>query len=120
MKLLATLTTVLLLALPGLASAHTGLSASQPADGEVLHESPEKIELIFASEVRLINLVIAADNDQPVELGDYRSPDAASALSVTLPTLTPGIYSAKWTVMGGDAHKMSGSFSFTVSGHGAE
>lgn len=120
MKLLATLTTVLFLAMPGLANAHTGLSTSQPADGEVLHHSPEKLELVFTGDVRMINLVLAADDGKTVELGDYRSPAAASKLSVALPGLTPGIYSANWTVMGADAHKMSGSFSFTVSGHGAE
>ena len=39
---------------------------------------------------------------------------AAATVSVALPRLAPGTYTAAWTAEGPDGHKMSGSVSFMV------
>lgn len=108
-------TIVLMLFLASGARAHTGLTASTPIDGAVLTHSPAQLALQFPTAVRLIKLELLDADGAPVELGDYRPAGAATSLEVALPELAGGHYTANWTVMGGDTHKMTGSLRFSIA-----
>ncbi len=100
---------------PLAAIAHTGLSGSVPAAGATLSESPCRLELSFDSDVRLIDVGVTDSNGNKVELETTRQLTPAKSFDIPLPSLAPGEYQVRWVVMGGDSHKMSGKFDFTLA-----
>lgn len=96
------------------ASAHTGLSNSAPADGEVLDHSPDTLLLEFPEPVRLVKVELRSTDDAAIDLGNYRVSGAAASFQIALPPLASASYRVEWVVMGGDSHKMSGVLGFTV------
>lgn len=107
---------MLLLALGhgAMVQAHTGLTRSVPADGARVAQSPAQLELAFSGDVRLVNIQVTDGNGAKVEVGASRSLTPARQFAISVPPLAPGRYKVDWMVMGGDSHKMSGSFSFFV------
>jgi methionine-rich copper-binding protein CopC len=101
-----------------LAFAHASLVDSFPAKGQTVTGSPSEIHLTFNEHVEArycrIKLVSNAgknfDADRPA--ADKANPNAIIA---AVPVLKPGVYSARWTAVGGDGHKTHGDFSFTVA-----
>lgn len=100
-----------------LAFSHALLVASFPAKDAVLTGSPTEIHITFNEHVEArycrIKLVSGGgknfDADRP--LADKTDPNAIVA---AVPVLKPGVYSTRWTAVGGDGHKTHGDFSFTV------
>ena len=105
---------VLALALSGSVSAHTSLKLSTPADGAMLMQSPEQLSLTFSGKVRLAKVQINDANNQAVNFNFKPSATPETDFSWALPKLDAGQYSVKWLVMGGDGHKMSGTFDFML------
>jgi len=95
--------------------AHTGLTRSVPADGASVAQSPARLELAFSGEVRLVNLVVTDSDGAKVEIENARSMTPSKQFVIPVPALAPGRYKVDWMVMGGDSHKMTGSFSFLVA-----
>lgn len=96
------------------AHAHTGLIKSVPASGAQEQLSPPAIELLFGADVRLIDLRLTKDDGQAVKLEKSRDLTPARRFRVALPPLSADSYRVDWVVMGGDSHKMTGSFGFSV------
>ena len=101
-----------------LAFAHASLVDSFPAKDQTVTGSPSEIHLTFNEHVEArycrIKLVSNAgknfDADRPA--ADKANPNAIVA---AVPVLRPGVYSVRWTAVGGDGHKTHGDFSFTVA-----
>lgn len=96
------------------ALAHSTLSSSSPDNGAVLTEVPDKLELNFKSEVKLIKVTLIhnQENEVPVLLESNKG--FASSFSVELPVLNSGKYQVSWMVMGKDTHKITGDFTFEL------
>lgn len=98
------------------AFAHAHPSATYPADGAELDESPTEIRITFTEpiEAEASRLIIQDANGQPIHGAHQSSPDA-STLVVTVPPLTDGVYTAVWEVLSTDTHTTSGQFTFSVA-----
>lgn len=94
--------------------AHTGLTSSIPANNAMLMKSPEKVEVVFKDEVRLVSLSVLNAKVESVEIDFAPSMKASETFSYDLPMLMPSNYTVSWTIMGEDGHKMKGDFSFMV------
>jgi copper transport protein len=113
-----------LLIVPGLlalwinaAFAHTALSKSTPADGEVLASAPTSVQLVYTESVQLLRgelLMIQNDSSEKVDIGFEPSSKAAEQYSVILPPLTHGQYRFEWAVMATDGHPVQGAISFGI------
>lgn len=102
------------------AAAHDELTGSTPADGEVLQDAPDAVELTFSnvpaaigSEVRVLD----AEGTDWAD-GDVRILD--NAATQKLRSGAPaGSYTVQWRVVSSDAHPIEGSFGFSVAGSAA-
>ncbi len=96
------------------AQAHTALVRSKPTSGAHEQVSPATIELLFGADVRLIDLRLTSDGGTPIQLEKSRDLVPSQQFTIALPPLGADGYRVDWVVMGGDSHKMTGSFDFTV------
>ena len=102
----------------GLALAHANLIRSEPTAGAVLPQSPARVLLEFSENLDL--------NTSSVELTDAKSqvvvkgpgqtdPASPRLLTLPLPALPDGVYSAVWQARSAaDGHFTKGSVSFSV------
>jgi len=97
------------------AFAHANLVSSDPAKDATI-VSPKQITLHFseALEMKVSGLKLTDTDGKPVAIKSVQAPDAKSLAAVPVKALTPGLYTITWTSMGDDAHKMSGTVSFSV------
>ncbi len=118
MLLFAALSSILVLASAGPASAHTGFESSDPVDGATVEVAVDEVTMAFsgAAEPAGGGFVVLDPS------GTLRTPDTVTAdaeqLRWTLgfnPPLADGVVGVRWTVQAPDAHPISGSFSFTVT-----
>ena len=98
---------------PSLARAHAQLSSSVPADGAAVPSPPKELVLHFSEAVRLTALTVARDGGRPTPIGSLPA-STMKDLSISAPALAPGHYSVSWRALAGDAHVMTGAFTFTV------
>ncbi|MEV7558317.1 copper resistance protein CopC [Streptomyces sp. NPDC089795] len=108
----------LLLGGAGAASAHAGLSGSDPADGSVLKTGPQHVTLTFTESVSFSDdslRVLSPENERvnprPAQHVDGKENTARVALSGTLPQ---GTYTVAWRVVSADGHPISGAFVFSI------
>jgi methionine-rich copper-binding protein CopC len=112
----------LLLAVTGLAggslpvSAHTSFGSSNPADGAVIAEPVSEIVLGFTnvSEEAGDGFVVLDSTGQVREPISVTTADGKTFRLAFDPALSDGRVAVRWSVRAGDAHPISGSFSFTV------
>jgi methionine-rich copper-binding protein CopC len=97
------------------AYAHAKLVSSDPAKNASI-SSPSAITLHFseALEMKVSSITLTDVDGKPVDLKAVDAPDKKSLSAVPTAPLAPGLYTVSWTSMGDDAHKMKGTFSFTV------
>lgn len=107
------LSSLALLLLAGVASAHTHLKTSVPAEGSSV-KAPEEITLSFSAAAQVTALTIQKEGEAERKL----TPPVAAAdhVAVNPGKLTPGKYTVSWRTVSGDGHVMSGKLHFTVTG----
>ncbi len=100
----------------GTASAHAALESSTPAANSVLETGPSSIVLDFDEEIEvgLASIKLFAGDGSAVELGSPSDGADATAVTVSVPTLTNDIYAVIWKVTSADGHAVEGAFSFQV------
>jgi methionine-rich copper-binding protein CopC len=71
--------------------------------------------------------VVLTQEENAIDIDFKPITAAAASFSVEVPTLSTGTYTVSWTALGGDSHRVNGSFSFGVgaaaeehAGHGGE
>ncbi|MCP4425963.1 MAG: hypothetical protein GY803_15835 [Chloroflexi bacterium] len=95
------------------------MTKSEPANGELLAESPPEVRAWFAEELVSGESTISVFNSQGVQVDnedggvDLNDPDHAS-LIVTLPPLADGSYTVQWHVVLLDGDATDGAFAFGV------
>ncbi len=105
---------VLALAPAAPAAAHASLLETDPAEGQVLAESPGEARLTFDETVS-----VSADGVQVFDAqGESVTSEAATrdeVLTVDLPdTLAEGTYVVSWRVVSADGHPVAGALTFSV------
>ncbi|MCU7722787.1 copper resistance protein CopC [Actinoplanes sp. KI2] len=104
---------VLLAAAP--ASAHAALVATDPGNGTIVPDAPNKVTLTFSESVQLVSgkiQVLAPDNSR----ADQGEP-TASGNTVTIPLRSGGgrgTYLVSYRVISADSHPVGGSFTYSV------
>lgn len=96
------------------ASAHSLLLESSPADGATV-PAPRDVRLRFNGRVekRLSRLTLVGERGEAKML--LPDPDGPpDRLAATLPPLGPGRYRLEWHVLSTDGHVVDGGFSFHV------
>ena len=118
MKFFNIATAVLGLALTFSASAHVSLKQSTPENNAMLMQSPKQLTLTFSGEVRLAKVLLKDSENKPVDFSFKPSATPNKNFNWSLPNLAEGNYAVKWIALGGDGHKMSGTFNFMLHGKG--
>ncbi|MFB6807235.1 copper resistance CopC/CopD family protein [Streptomyces sp. NPDC056387] len=102
----------------GSASAHAGLSGSDPADGAVLTTAPQQVTLTFTESVgfsddslRVLSPANERVNPRPARHVDGKGNTGRVELPGGLPE---GTYTVAWRVVSADGHPISGAFVFSV------
>jgi copper transport protein len=104
---------VLLAAAP--ASAHAALVGTDPGNGTIVPDAPNKVTLTFSESVQLISgkiQVLAPDNSR----ADQGEP-TATGNTVTIPLRSGGgrgTYLVSYRVISADRHPVGGSFTYSV------
>jgi copper resistance protein C len=117
--LLAVLTLLAVVLAPP-AHAHDVLIGSEPADGAQLDAAPAEIVLTFNNEL--------LDSAQAVVVSDAAGATVAEGAPTVqgkdatfpLPALDAGEYTAAWSVVSSDGHRIDGELGFAVAGGAAE
>src|SRR3954466_9064692 len=104
---------VLLSAVP--ASRHAVLASSDPSNGTIVPDAPNKVTLTFSESVQLVNgkiQVLAPDNSR----ADQGEPTVNGA-TVTIPLRSGGgrgTYLVSYRVISADSHPIGGSITYSV------
>ena len=117
MRLARTIVAVMaiLLALPGVAAAHSSLTTSDPADGSRLADPPREVVLTFDGELRPegSGFVVTAPDGSEVGEGTLDLEVAErNILRGAVEVKDPGTYTVDWEAVALDGHPESGSLTF--------
>ena len=96
------------------ALSHSTLSSSSPEDGAVLTKAPDKINLTFNSNVKLVKVTLIQNGENEIPLSWKINKTFVSSFMIKLPALQSGDYQVSWMVMGKDTHKITGDFKFKL------
>jgi copper resistance protein C len=97
--------------------AHAFLDHAEPAVGSTIDTPPTEIKIWFTEKLEpaFSQIQVLDHHSKPVTQSraavDSSDP---SLLSLSVPSLAPGVYKVIWKVMSVDTHMTVGNFSFTV------
>lgn len=111
-KLLALL--LLFILLPATTYAHSGLSASTPAEGESLEVSPADIRFEFDTPIKQGEMTLTTEAGDEIEVADVSvsETELIGQLDEELPN---GTYTVNWSVISQDSHEVAGTLIFNVA-----
>lgn len=95
------------------AFAHSELTSSMPADKASVDAAPKELMLHFSEPVRLTALAVTRAGEERRELSPLPA-ERQKDFSVASPVLSKGQYTVSWRALSGDAHVMTGEFTFAV------
>ena len=96
------------------AVAHSPMSSSSPADGEVLAAAPHALEMKFRGTARLVRVTLTGAQSGEVTLSEEHLMVEKHRHMVALPAIAEDKYMVRWRALSADGHLVKGSFSFTV------
>lgn len=101
----------------GLAWGHVFPDHQSPGAGSVLSTSPRIVQIWFDGELEPIFSTIKVEDAGGHEIAKGAvapgQPDTTQ-LQAPLPTLGPGIYQVKWSVVARDGHRTEGQYMFII------
>ena len=110
---------VLLSMLTSLATAHTTIKSTVPADEAVLRQSPAVIEVAFEHIAQLTSVTVVVAGQEPRKLG-FAPLGNAFNFTLANPQLAPGRNEVHWKALSSDGHVIGGTLVFTVDPSAAE
>jgi copper resistance protein C len=97
------------------AYAHTALTGSTPADGDVLAEEVHQIVLEFNTVIEPTSTVtVTGDNGEEIEISHIHVDGDVMTGAFPSP-LSDGTYTVNWRIIGADGHPIQGNYSFEVN-----
>jgi copper resistance protein C len=101
----------------GAAAAHAKLKSATPASDAQVSPAPTEVVLRFNEklEATFSSIQVLDSGGKPVATGKAML-DAAdpSVMKVAVPSLAPGRYTVRFAAVGGDGHRRTGAYAFTV------
>lgn len=95
------------------AFAHSELTSSMPADKTSVDAAPKELILHFSEPVRLTALAVTPAGEARRQLHPLPT-EGQKDFRIASPELSKGQYTVSWRALSGDAHIMTGEFTFTV------
>ena len=107
---------LLVTAFAGVALAHVNFVSSSPAKNGTAKTTIKVATVTFSGQLKSGTLSIKKSGGAKVSVGaGARDPRNVKRILVSLKSgLKAGKYTATWTIVAGDGHKESGSYSFTL------
>ncbi|MHA6644855.1 copper resistance CopC/CopD family protein [Mesorhizobium sp. A623] len=105
------------LALPAPAFAHAALIGTEPADGAVLAQSPDRFSLTFSEPVSPLVLSLVKPGGGTEALTSFRL-DGQTVEIDNAQELGKGTYVLSWRVISTDGHPVAGSLLFSIGAAG--
>ncbi|WP_431836042.1 copper resistance CopC family protein [Cellulomonas sp. Y8] len=104
------------------ASAHSGMTGSDPADGATVDVAPEAVTLTFNEPPQALGTEVAVVGADGTTVSEGATTVADTTVTQPLGTTRPaGAYVIQWRVTSADGHPLSGELTFTAAaGAGAE
>lgn len=101
------------------AAAHAALTASDPADGEVVATAPAQVSLSFSEGVAMNgdSIRVLDPRGTRVDTGELRNLCSGNTIrygTALRPGLPDGTYTVAWQAISADSHPVSGAFTFSV------
>ncbi|MEH7414895.1 copper resistance protein CopC [Neobacillus drentensis] len=113
MKKILTILSCLLMILPSIASAHTELTNSYPAEHQVIKEELEEVVLTYEGKIESLSTMKLVKDGQGIPLASVTPKE--NQLIGTLPNpLENGTYTIQWSIAGEDGHPITGEVPFSV------
>lgn len=103
----------------GVASAHTRLLGSDPADGASLDAAPARISLEFNESMQagFSTITVVGPDGTQFQSGEVTADGAVVGIGVS-PLGAAGVYEIGYRVISEDGHPVAGSVSFTLTADG--
>jgi copper resistance protein C len=97
-----------------IATAHSPLKSTTPANDATLTEVPTEIKLNFGNGIHLTRLTVthATGKKDKLDLGTYSG--FTKRYQIPFEAIGVGKYLIEWRGLGNDGHALNGKFSFTV------
>lgn len=95
------------------AQAHAALVRSDPADGAVLSQVPERLQLVFSEPVSPVVMNLVGPTGEALRLDKFHLHDSTLVLEPPR-DLARGSYVLSWRVTSADGHPIGGSVVFSV------
>ena len=97
------------------ALAHSQKLKTVPADGAILSEPPEVIEMVFDDPMRITFIRLVNSDGEELPLERETGLDASIDFRAFPDNLPPGQYRFEWRGLASDGHAMQGGFSFELA-----
>lgn len=119
MKKLIIALSLLILALPLSAQAHTTLTTSTPAEGEVMKEELKEVQLTFGTVIEQGSTMTLQGEEMEFKFENVTVSEniMTGILGEELPN---GAYTVQWKIIGADGHPIDGEIPFAVDVETAE
>ncbi|UVI33285.1 copper resistance CopC family protein [Paenibacillus spongiae] len=104
---------LILLMLPQIAFAHTGLETASPSENELIKEPLTEIRLKFNTDIETLSRITLKD-EQENEIAIAVEIDQDTMTGTLDKPLDNGKYTVNWSIMGEDTHVIKGNYTFTV------
>ena len=102
-------------AVGGTASAHTGLSSSDPADGAVLSAPPARVTLVFDGPMVNIGVAVVITGPDGQQYPTGTPVVDSTDVRTDVPAMGPaGRYTVTYRVVSGDGHPVEGQIRFQL------
>jgi copper resistance protein C len=102
-----------LILLPSFVHAHTSLSSSNPAEGQVVTENLEQIILTFGTSIEVLSTMDLVKDGNVIPLEDIKVENKQLLGTIAKP-LENGSYIIQWKIVGEDGHPIKGEINFVV------
>jgi methionine-rich copper-binding protein CopC len=105
----------LCLASLSVAEAHAFLDHADPRVGSTVHPSPARVELWMTEDLEPAFTKIKVFDSNGTEVDKKDAKISGSTMTVSLPSLPPGVYKVVWVAIATDTHRTTNDFTFTVN-----
>jgi copper resistance protein C len=102
-----------LVMIPIIASAHTKLTSSNPAEGQVVKEELTEIVLMYAGNIESLSTMTLEKDGQEIPFISVKPKEKQMVGTLAAP-LENGSYLIKWIIAGEDGHQIKGEIPFSV------
>ena len=109
----ATMAIAVILAVTGIARAHSDAMTTTPADGASVR-TLEAIEIRFDDPMRVTRVVLIGPQGEVKLERDSGLEPVTLLRALPVVDLSPGDFSVEWRGLSSDGHPMQGGFGFTV------